>query len=84
MNLFGIYERETRAVRPYTQTIVWGLYRQNHPVFVVSANFLYDKILRSTVWLDLQVKYGLYQNYMVHNDNLTAFSVDSEKQMSDI
>jgi len=34
MNLFAsIYERETRAVRLYTQTIVWSLYRETHTVY---------------------------------------------------
>ena len=41
-------------------------------------------LLRSMVWLDLHIQRGLYQNYIAHNKNLTAFSVESEKQMSDI
>jgi hypothetical protein len=53
-------------------------------LFVVSTNFLYGKLLRSMVWLDLHILRELYQNYMAHNKNLTAFGVESEKQMSDI
>jgi len=35
-NLFAsIYEQETRAIRLYTQTIVWGLWGETHHVYAV-------------------------------------------------
>ena len=42
------------------------------------------QIIKKHGVVNLHVNRGLYQNYTAHNKNLTAFSADSEKQMSDI